>query len=402
MPTREQTLFAQLAQGMLLYGEHETKHMLGDRGRYVGMSDVGKGVECMRAAVASKLGAESRTTTVADMYSQERHEQIYMMLCKQLVLQRGHWLEAGVLPALESNGANIFPQLEITTSHNEVPIKVHIDFTLVAGTLRPTVRVLELKSTKRLPDRLYTSYETQLYGQLGFLFECWNQPVFNLRTTEGEFVFEGLTLPEAARKCFGVTLPDVQRDVDIEGWVLCLSMDGAKAFGPYLPSKSMLGLCQKTAENIWLGVDAVRSGRKELNDIAYCRGFHPLCDYCDYAESCPKFEAEVITEPEYDKTLEELLQLKENRLKLQEKITEKEELIRRFFDHEGVTTGVLKTPCYRITKTHYNGAVRTNLQKLTLLLKNEIGDNRAEELLSAAAVRGKPYDRLSVVRRKED
>ncbi len=402
MADRIQALFAQLVRGLLHHGDLESKKLLGDRRHYVGMSDVGKGVECMRSAVAGKLGLKVpiKGQAIESWYTHGKHDQIYNTLCKQLILQRGHWLEAGVLPALEANGSKVFPQLEVSTEYKGVPIKVHIDFTLAWDTPKPSVRILELKSTKRVPDALYTAYETQLYGQLGFLVDCWNQPVFAMRDHSGVLRFENMTFPEAVQYEFGFILPDDPLLVDIEGWVLCLAMDAAKGFGPYKASSVMLNVCKKTAETIWFGMDAVRSEKMDLNDIAYCKGFHPLCDYCDHADTCPKFEAEFVDDPDSDDLLAELLALKDKKKMIAENIAAKEEQIKRYFKHQGYPTGSLKTRYYRVMKTHYKGASRTDLQKLTKLLKNEICEVRVEKLLNAAAVQGKPYDRLSIVKLK--
>ncbi len=56
-----------------------------------------------------------------------------------------------------------------------VPVLAHLDFVLVAN---GAVRILELKSTENIPDNLYTSYEVQHYGQLGFMAKYWEQPRF--------------------------------------------------------------------------------------------------------------------------------------------------------------------------------------------------------------------------------
>jgi hypothetical protein len=42
-------------------------------------------------------------------------------------------MEAGFAGVLNSNGANVLHQLEIATEHEGIPIKAHLDFTLVWG-----------------------------------------------------------------------------------------------------------------------------------------------------------------------------------------------------------------------------------------------------------------------------
>ena len=48
-------LMAQVARGLLKHGECQTAEQLGDRSKYVGLSDIGKGAEYLRSAVAGKI-----------------------------------------------------------------------------------------------------------------------------------------------------------------------------------------------------------------------------------------------------------------------------------------------------------------------------------------------------------
>ena len=130
----------------------------------VGLSDIGRALECPRAALANKALPRPRPD-----------------ISKLLTLQRGHWLEHGIYQALAAQNLRILPQLELSIIHNHVPIKAHMDFVLVWEQPRPAIRILELKSTEHMPDTLYTSYEVQLYGQAGLLAQHWNAPVFSLR-----------------------------------------------------------------------------------------------------------------------------------------------------------------------------------------------------------------------------
>ena len=72
--------------GLERSAEQRTAIQLGDRSQYVGMSDIGKMLDCPRAALAGKLFVpEYRDTAGA--------------LKRQLLLQRGHWF-VGCLPCL--------------------------------------------------------------------------------------------------------------------------------------------------------------------------------------------------------------------------------------------------------------------------------------------------------------
>ncbi|WP_027362085.1 hypothetical protein [Halodesulfovibrio aestuarii] len=394
------TLLAQLAKGLLRHSAQETAVQLGDRSQYVGMSDIGKGVECMRAAIANKLGLGQRATeqSIASWFQQSDFDRIYKALTKQLVLQRGHWLESGITNALQANGTNILMQLEIMADYKGVPIKAHLDFALVWGWPQPTVRILELKSTERIPESLYSAYETQLYGQLGFLVECWNLPVFNMRDEHGTLVFEKLTFPQAVKQLFGFPFPEKPSSVDIEGWVLCLAMSEAKAFGPYRPSGMMLKACKKTAESIWNGAKEISNGKNNLNDIPYCRGFHPLCDYCNHSSSCPKFEGEELTDAAYDDELTLVAVLKDEKRDLEDRISKKEKRIKAFYAQQGRASVWLKTAHYRFKSTRQEGRKTVDMTKLELALINEIGEQRTHELLAVSAKYGQPFERLHIAR----
>ena len=45
-----------LTTGILKYTSEDTVLQLGDRSQYIGLSDIGKGLECLRSAVSDKAG----------------------------------------------------------------------------------------------------------------------------------------------------------------------------------------------------------------------------------------------------------------------------------------------------------------------------------------------------------
>lgn len=122
-------------------------------------------------------------------------------------------------------------------------IKAHLDFMFAWDSPRPAIRILKLKSTERLPDTLYTSYEWQLYGQAGFMAQMWNRKAFTLRDSSGTILHQRLTMPELCKAHFCLHLLKDPAKVDMEAWVLCISMSDAKLFGPYLPTDAMRDLC---------------------------------------------------------------------------------------------------------------------------------------------------------------
>jgi len=388
---KAQGLLRLLTQGLLAHAEKKTANELGDRSRYIGMSDIGKGVECMRAAVASKLGfsAIPAATAVGELASND----LVHVLGRQVILQRGHWQEHGIERALAATGVKLVPQLEISIEHSGVPIKAHLDFTLVWGGRRPAVRILELKSNGRIPESLYSSYEAQLYGQVGLLKACWDKPCFSVPQTG----LQQVTFSQAIQSLFGVDLPESSDSVDIEAWVLSISMSEVKPYGPYLPDDSMLEACLQTAVGIWRTTEDVRAGNLELNDLEYCQGFHPLCNWCDVNADCPKFRAvNIPSDSVCGLELEELAMLKERKTSLEERIAEAEERIRQTYSLIGARDWI-STEDHRFRVATVTGRKTLDrslvLDTFSSLIGNEI---KAQSALEECEKTGRPYERLYV------
>lgn len=361
---RAAALLAQMARGLVRHGQEETSRTLGDRRTYIGLSDVGRAITCIRAAVLNKIGGKPAET-----------------LQRQLVLQRGHWLEAGLIPAFRANGAKLMSQLEISITHGDVPIRAHLDLTLVADCV---VRVLELKSTARLPDILSPGYEVQLYGQIGLISTYWNQPVF---AAEG---LSRCTFPQLVQTLFGIVLPDTPEKVDLEGWVLCVSMNDAKAFGPYGPDAAMTDLVVQTARTLW---HAMRRGDSNLPT---CPGFHPLCDWCDHATGCPKFQANPVSDPALEAELDTFSRLKAEKARIEAEISDYETRIRQFHQRAGNPAGWLSTGRFRFRSVRIAGRRSIDQTRLRVELTNRLGPDDADALLGRITTTGNDYDRLTV------
>ena len=80
-----------LCCGLERDAEQRTANWLGDRSRYVGMSDIAKMLDCPRAALAAKLYTSAPKKTAE-------------ALKRQITLQRGHWFETGVHQVLTGCG----------------------------------------------------------------------------------------------------------------------------------------------------------------------------------------------------------------------------------------------------------------------------------------------------------
>ena len=130
---RAQGLMALLAKGLVESSEQRTASSLGDRSRYIGMSDIGRALECPRAAVGRKLFGNDDLVHQHDLPSQ---------LSRQLRLQRGHWFEAGIAEVFRQQRLPVIEQLEIEMNHHGVPIKAHLDFVFASAVGQPTVRIL--------------------------------------------------------------------------------------------------------------------------------------------------------------------------------------------------------------------------------------------------------------------
>ena len=373
------SLLALIATGLHAHAEQSTAQTLGDRSQYVGLSDIGRALECPRAALCNKVFARPQPS-----------------LQKLLTLQRGHWLEHGIGQALAAQGLRVLPQLELSLVHNGVPIKAHMDFVLVWEKPRPAVRILELKSTERLPETLYTSYECQLYGQAGLLAQMWNQPAFSLRDAHGAILHHNLTMPELCRAHFGLHLPNDPTKVDIEAWVLCLSMSDARPFGPYLPNDNMRDLCLNTAQTLWANKQAVEAGQLDIDAMAYASGFHALCAYCDWNATCPKFH-DGEYQSEWQADLQRLADLKDTRTALDAEIEELETGLKDAYTLSGVAGDWINTGSHRFKVSQHPGRRTLNRNALRLELLDALGDEHAaEKLISWCEIEGKPFSRLTI------
>jgi hypothetical protein len=127
-------------------------------------------------------------------------------------------------------------------------------------------------------------------------------------------------------------------------------MSDAKAIGPYKPNDAMLKFCKKIAATIWAKSEEIRHNKISLNDVEYCKGFHPLCDWCSYAKDCPKFTSVELDDPYYNDALAELEELKKQKSKLEDEIAVTERRIRDFYMNSGIQNDWLSTQNYRYKK----------------------------------------------------
>jgi len=378
---RTEGLRALIRQGLQAVSQQNTATHLGDRSTYVGMSDIGQHWECPRAALARKV-----------LPTTDNLERL-------LILQRGHWFESGVGQALASLGLHVLPQLEINWQHQGVPIKAHLDFVLVWGAPVNVIRILEVKSTDKLPDTPHDSHLLQLHGQIGLLAMAWDKPAFSLRAEDGTLLHDKLTFPQLCRAQFGLQLPATAAEASVEAWLLCLSMKEVKAFGPYGFNQAMLDTALDHAAQLWGELADFRAGHTALAQVDCAQGFYPLCSYCEHNGDCPKFP-QGVQMPQWEPALEKLAAIKAQRTALDAEIKEMETVLKLVHRQAG-TRDWVDTGNYRFRMSVAAG--RTTLDKdalreeLTEIFHSEhLGDIDVDTLLARCERTGSPFEKLSI------
>ena len=371
-----------LCCGLERDAEQRTANRLGDRSRYVGLSDIAKMLDCPRAALAAKLcTTEHRNTAEA--------------LKHQLLLQRGHWFEKGVRQALMGYGLFPLSQLEIEIRYGDVPIKAHLDFTLVADQPQPTVRILEVKSTVRLPATLSGSHAMQIGDQTASLKTYWDLPVFNLVQDTGEVLLYR-TFPEICNECLGVSLLDASA-CDIQGWVLCLSMCDAKAFGPFFPKDTDISRCLDMASEFCETMIALRDNLLNLNTIQTVQGLFPLCPSCLWRKDCPHFKGS--SHPEWEDTLAQFMDLKTQKKSIEAEIGELESRLKAAYQLSHTVRGEwINAGNHTFRVIPQNGRVTLDRKRLNEELEILLGGQEAQMLIARCEKQGDPFERLYAVR----
>ena len=369
--------------GLERYAERQTAIRLGDRSRYVGLSDIARMLDCPRAALAAKLCTTERGNTAE-------------ALKRQLLLQRGHWFETGVHQALMGYGLSPLSQLEIGIRHGNIPIKAHLDFTLVTDQPHPSVRILEVKSTAKLPTTLSESCAMQISGQTALLKAYWNHPVFNIIQETGEVLCHR-TFPEICRELLGVSLSDDASACDVQGWVLCLSMHDAKAFGPFFPENTDVARCLDMASEFWETVNALRENRLNLNAVQTAQGLAPLCPSCFWKEDCPHFKGSL--HPEWEDTVAQLMELKAQKKSLDEAIGELEVRLKAAYQLSHTVRGEwINTGNHTFRVIPQNGRVTLDRKRLAKELDTLLGEQNAQTLMARCEKQGEPFERLYAIR----
>ena len=378
---RTEGLRALIRQGLQAVSQQSTAAHLGDRSTYVGMSDIGQHWECPRAALARKVLPTTNS------------------LERLLTLQRGHWFESGVGQALASLGLHVLPQLEINWQHQGVPIKAHLDFVLVWGAPVNAIRILEVKSTDKLPASPHDSHLLQLHGQIGLLAQAWDKPVFSIRAEDGTLLHKKMTFPQLCLAHLGLQLPKQAEELNMEAWLLCLSMKEVKAFGPYGFNQAMLDTALDHAVQLWDDLTTYRAGNLSLSQLTCAQGFYPICSYCEYNGDCPKFP-QGVQMPQWEPALEKLAALKEQRTALDKEIKEMEAVLKLVHRQAG-TRDWVQAGKHRFRMSVAAGRSTLNREalheELAAIFRFEgLGDIDVDALLARCERMGAPFERLTI------
>lgn len=370
------TLLELIQRGLSLCAAQETKENLGDRLSYIGMSDLARYAECPRAAIAAKIGGKG--DNLPDL----------------LTLQRGHWFESGIGDALMALNLKFVHQLEISVDAGGIPLKAHLDFTLVWGEPIPVVRVLEIKSTVNLPEVPHESHKVQVLGQISLLNHYLNQPVFRAGRTNPY----PMPFPALCKKQLGLSLPETLKAVSLEGWLVYVSMQNVRVFGPYSPDSSVMDSIAKLAASFWNDQNSCMKQPENLLNLNYAQGFHPLCGTCAANANCPKFH-DGENAQQWEPALDKLDNLKEQRASVDKDIREIEEALKQVCRNSGQADWFL-TGRHRFRLTPVNGRKSLDMpllrEELDCLFDNyEIADT-AEDILKRCVKVGAATERLAV------
>ena len=375
-----QGILSLLTQGLVACSQNHTAVALGDRSRYVGMSDIGKAADCLRAAVAGKVYPPE--DPIADNLA-GRH-----VLLRNLRMRRGHWFESGVAEAFQSPGRPVLHQMSIHSRHNHIPLISHLDFVFVTGGEGPHVQVVEMKSCEQISDTAYTAHEVQLSGQIGMLKTLWNRPAFMIQPGPLR------TFPELVRHACNIILPEQMENGVIDGTILMLSMNDVRVFGPYTLNKIMLDVCLGLAESIWKSAELVRGGKLDLNQVSTAKGWHPLCDYCEWNADCPRFDG--LTAPKLEQKLLALQALKDEKDAAVARVQNAEEKMKRLF--QGLSPGKdwVNAVTQRFRVGTCDGRKTLDKDRLLAALATNLSAAEAEAVIQAGYKTGEPFERLYV------
>lgn len=379
---RNEALLGVIRQGLEYCNVQNTNTFLGDRSSYVGVSDIAKYPQCPRSAILGKV------------------KDVNLSLDQLLIFQRGHWFETGVAEALSSIGLKFISQLEISVKYKGTPIRAHLDFTLVWNKPYPAIRILEIKSMDKIPMAPYEAHENQIQTQVNILYKYWNKRVFSVKDKNGKILHDKLTFPQICQEHLNIPVSNNPDKISVEGWLLCLSMKNAQAFGPYLHDSDALETSMNMGAELWKHYNDLKNGNIDANSLPYPPGFNPLCQYCQFNGDCPKF-SQSDYQPQWEDALSQLDDLKNQRGNLDYQIKELETAIRQAHDNSGIKNWV-ETGSHRFRVTNTAGRKSIDTKRLQNELEEifadaEMDDIDVDALLARCTKISEPSSRLTIM-----
>jgi predicted phosphodiesterase len=189
-----------------------------------------------------------------------------------------------------------------------------------------------------------------------------------LTDEHGEFQFGGLTFPEVAHRLWGVDMPDDVSFVDIEAWILCLSMTDAKVFGPYKADEDMLELALDTGADLWLKTSQIQEGSLDISAVQPAFGFKGICESCDWNSDCPKFAGE--EHPDLEQELDELASWKREKGILEAKIKARESDMKSWYERANLNGSWITAGNHRFKASEIPGRRKLDKDALEADLEN--------------------------------
>ena len=231
----------------------------------------------------------------------------------------------------------------------------------------------------------------QIGGQTVLLKAYWDQPIFNLIQETGEVLYHKI-FSEMCNKCLGVPLSDASA-CDIQGWVLCLSMCDAKAFGPFFPKDTDISRCLDMASEFWETMIALRDNLLNLNTIQTVQGLSPVCPSCLWRKDCPHFKGS--SHPEWEDTLAQFMNLKIQKKSIEAEIGELESRLKAAYQLSHTVKGEwINTGNHTFRVIPQNGRVTLDRKRLNEEVETLLGEQKAQTLMAKCEKQGDPFERL--------
>ena len=232
----------------------------------------------------------------------------------------------------------------------------------------------------------------QIGGQTALLKVYWNHPVFNIIQETGEVLYHR-TFHEICKELLGVSLSDDASACDIQGWVLCLSMCDAKAFGPFLPEDTDNARCMDMASEFWETMNDLKENRLNLNAIRTAQGLAPLCPSCFWRKDCPHFWAS--SHPEWEDVLTLLMKLKTQKKSFEADIDELESRLKVAYQLSHTVKGAwINTENHRFRVIPQRGRVTLDRKRVAEELNSLLGEQATQTLMAKCEKQGEPFERV--------